>query len=133
MYKKAALEGKKREFRAYVYSVTGVYPCDEYYGVGRDELLSVKELIAARRRAADFKATKRRESYARQKATPQGIVERDLLKIEIRLRSLTALKEDTEEEIGLLETLQSKIKEAITFLETAVIRSLMESHENRKR
>lgn len=43
----------------YFYSVTGVYPCDEYYG-----------------------ATKRRESYARQKATPQGIVERDLLKIE---------------------------------------------------
>lgn len=120
----------------YFYSMTGVYPCDEYYGVGREELLSVKELIAARRRAADFKAAKRRESYARQKATPQGIVERDLLKIEKRLRSLTALKEDTEEEISLLETLQSKMKEAITFLETAaddVIRSLMESHENWKR
>ena len=35
----------------YFYSVTGVYPCDEYYGVGCEELLSVKELIAARRRA----------------------------------------------------------------------------------
>ena len=43
------------------------------------------------------------------------------------------MKEDTEEEIGLLETLQSKIKEAITFLENAVIRGLMESHENWKR
>jgi len=120
----------------YFYSMTGVYPCDEYYGVGREELLSVKELIAARRRAADFKAAKRRESYARQKATPQGIVERDLLKIEKRLRSLTALKEDTEEEISLLETLQSKMKEAITFLENAaddVIRGLMESHENWER
>ena len=119
----------------YFYSVTGVYPCDEYYGVGRDELLSVKELIAARRRAADFKAAKRRESYARQKATPQRIVERDLLKIEKRLRSLTALKEDTEKEICLLETLQSKMKEAMAFLEYAtedVIRGLMESHENWK-
>lgn len=117
----------------YFYSVTGVYPCDEYYGVGCEELLSVKELIAARRRVADIKAAKRRESYARQKATPKGIVARDLLKTEKRLRSLIALKADTEEEIGILEGLQAKMKEALSFLETAgaeVIHRLVESNEN---
>ena len=117
----------------YFYSVTGVYPCDEYYGVGREELLSVKELIAARRRAADIKAAKRRESYARQKATPKGIVERDLLKTERRLRSLIALKEDTVEEIGILEGLQAKMIEALSFLQTAgheVLQRLAESNEN---
>lgn len=120
----------------YAYSVTGVYPCDEYYGVKKEELLSVQELIAARRKAADLKAAKRRESYARQKATPKGVVERDLLKIDKRLRSLNALKKDTEKEIGQLEKLQEKIKVALEFLETAaseVIHQLMESHENWKR
>lgn len=119
----------------YFYSVTGVYPCDEYYGVRREELLSIKELIAARRRAADLKAAKRRESYAKQKASPKGIVERDLLKTERRLRSLTALKEDTEEEIGILEGLQAKMKEALEFLSTAgseVLQRLVESNENWK-
>lgn len=119
----------------YFYSITGVYPCDEYYGVRKEELLSVKDLIAARRKAADVKAAKRRESYARKKATPRGIVESDLQKVEKRLRSLTALKRDAEEEIGVLEKLRSKIAAALAFLKKAaddVIRQLLGSNENWK-
>ena len=57
------------------------------------------------------------------------------MKTERRLRSLTALKEDTEEEIGILEGLQAKMKEALEFLQTAgaeVLQRLVESNENWK-
>ena len=119
----------------YFYSITGVYPCDEYYGVRKDKLLSVKELIAARRKTADAKAAKRREDYARKKATPLGIVESDLQKIQKRLRSLTTLKQNAEEEIGVLKKVQTKAMAALTFLRTAaddVIRQLLGCNENWK-
>ena len=63
------------------------------------------------------------------------IVESDLQKVEKRLRSLTALKRDAEQEIGVLERLRSKIAAALTFLKKAtddVICQLLGSNENWK-
>ncbi len=113
----------------YFYCVSGVYPCDEYYGIKKNELLSVQDLIAARRKTADIKAAKRREAYAK-KASSKNIVEKDLLKVR---RRINALKRNTESEMRKLMVLQEEIQVALKFVKNAtddVLLQLTESHEN---
>ena len=52
----------------YIYVTTGIYPCDDYYGVKPDEMLTVSELVKQRMEHAAAKEAKRRERRAVNKA-----------------------------------------------------------------
>ena len=52
----------------YIYVTTGIYPCDDYYGVKPDEMMTVSELVKQRMEIAAKKEAKRRERRAANRA-----------------------------------------------------------------
>jgi transposase InsO family protein len=51
----------------YVYVTTGIYPCDDYYGVKPEEMMTVGDLVSKRMEIAAAKEAKRRERIRRSK------------------------------------------------------------------
>ena len=51
----------------YIYVTTGVYPCEDYYGVKPDEMMTVGDLVKKRMEEAAVKEEKRRKKYAEKK------------------------------------------------------------------
>ena len=52
----------------YIYVTTGIYPCEDYYGVKPDEMMTVSELVGKRMEIASAKEAKRRERRAAKNA-----------------------------------------------------------------
>ena len=52
----------------YTYVTTGIYPCDDYYGVKPDEMMTVSKLVEQRMEYAAAKEAKRRERLAARRA-----------------------------------------------------------------
>lgn len=52
----------------YIYVTTGIYPCDDYYGVKPEEMMTVSKLVEQRMEIAAAKEAKRRERRAARKA-----------------------------------------------------------------
>lgn len=52
----------------YIYVTTGIYPCDDYYGVKPEEMMTVSRLVEQRMEIASVKEAKRRERRATRKA-----------------------------------------------------------------
>lgn len=52
----------------YIYVTTGIYPCDNYYGVKPDEMMTVSKLVEQRMEYAAAKEAKRRERRAARRA-----------------------------------------------------------------
>ena len=52
----------------YIYVTTGIYPCNDYYGVEPDEMMTVSKLVEQRMKYAEAKETKRRERRAAKEA-----------------------------------------------------------------
>ena len=52
----------------YIYVTTGIYPCDDYYGAGPEEMMTVSKLVEQRLEIAAAKEAKRRERRAAKKA-----------------------------------------------------------------
>ena len=51
----------------YLYVTTGIYPCDEYYGVKAEEMLTIGELMEKRKETAAKKEKRRRERNEKKK------------------------------------------------------------------
>lgn len=56
----------------YIYVTTGVYPCDNYYGVKASEMMAIEDLVKERDANAAKRAAKRREQYKANKAKTQS-------------------------------------------------------------
>lgn len=52
----------------YIYVTTGIYPCDDYYGVRPEEMMTVSKLVEQRMGYAAAKEAKRRERRAARRA-----------------------------------------------------------------
>ena len=66
----------------YLYSVTGIYPCDNYFGVKATALRSVESLVRTKLEKAEEKAKKMREIY-RERSRAAQLLKKDPLQITI--------------------------------------------------
>ena len=111
----------------YLYTQTGIYPLDEYYGVKSSELGEQKRLIDARiaaarkRNAAEREAyRKKREQEQRELRTPPAVmILRDRGIVERRLRRQERIKTRAEMRITELKAILEKLKSAEEFIRKA--------------
>ena len=115
----------------YLYATTGIYPCDEYYGVKAEEMLTVGELMEKRKETAAQKEKKRRERNKKKKeddgrlTCPPAIrVEKDLQVLKQLVRQHMGIqkeasawieknKEDIRRSGEAVEKLEGTIKKAV--------------------
>ena len=66
----------------YLYSTTGIYPCDNYFGVKACKMRSLESLIRSKLAAAEEKARKMREIY-RERSRAAQLLKKDPLNLTI--------------------------------------------------
>lgn len=110
----------------YTYVTTGIYPCDNYYGVKATDLMSVSELVAARLEAASKKAEKvrkqnreKREEAEKLVSAPTLIISRDQGILRRQKGKWEKSKKIADTQISYLETLLEKTRGALKFIVTA--------------
>ena len=117
----------------YLYCVTGVYPCEDYFGVKATELDSLESIVQRNLKRQEEQAEKRREqSQERNRAAqllkkdPVQITIEDQLLLERVIRRYKKHRDKIDDEIKQLEEVLSQAKSAQKFL------SAMPEEERRK-
>ena len=107
----------------YRYKTTGIYPLDNYFGVGSTELISVNDLVAERQRRSEEKNAKAREAYARKNKernrlhkSPIQIVIRDQNMLRRMIREWEESKDRAENQIAFLKSVLEKTDKAAQFI-----------------
>lgn len=107
----------------YRYKTTGIYPLDNYFGVGSTELISVNDLVAERQRRSEEKNAKAREAYARKNEernrlhkSPIQIVIRDQNMLRRMIREWEESKDRAENQIAFLKSVLEKTDKAAQFI-----------------
>ena len=110
----------------YTYVTTGIYPCDNYFGVKATELMPIGELVAARLDEARKKQAKakeqaraKREAAERFVSAPTLVVSRDQERLRREKAKWSKSKELAEKQIAHIEEILEKTKEALKFMATA--------------
>ena len=110
----------------YTYVTTGIYPCDNYFGVKATELMSVGELVAARLDEARKKQAKvkeqtraKREAAEQFVSAPTLVVSRDQERLRKEKSKWAESKELAEKQIAHIEEILEKTREALRFMATA--------------
>ena len=111
----------------YLYTQTGVYPLDEYYGVKSSELDEQKKLIDARIASARKRNEEEREAYREKREreqrilskNPEEVVLQDQKLLQKKLDAQEKIKERVEERISLLNKVMNKTRSAINFIRKA--------------
>ena len=110
----------------YTYVTTGIYPCDNYFGVKATELMSVGELVAARLDEARKKQAKvkertraKREAAEQFVSAPTLVVSRDQERLRKEKSKWAKSKELAEKQIAHIEEILEKTREALRFMATA--------------
>ena len=110
----------------YTYVTTGIYPCDNYFGVKATELMPIGELVAARLDEARKKQSKakeqaraKREAAEQFVSTPTLVVSRDQERLRREKAKWSKSKELAEKQIAHIEEILEKTKEALIFMATA--------------
>ncbi len=107
----------------YTYVTTGIYPCDNYYGVKSTDLMSVSDLVAARLEASYKKAEnvrkqnrKKFEEAEKLVSTPTLIISRDQGILRRQKSKWEKSKKIADKQISHLETLIEKTRDALKFI-----------------
>ena len=108
----------------YRYVTTGVYPCNEYFGVNSELLNTLDDLIARRKQESEEKARKAREKTAHDKASgltgegkdPVAVVKRDIRILEKQQERWTETKITVKNQLQFLDGLLSKAEAALNFI-----------------
>lgn len=107
----------------YIYSTTGIYPLDNYFGVTSRELMSVSKLVEARLNKAREKAAKAREAARKKReerallTSVPGIIARDQRILRREKRKWEESKEIAERQMEKLDKVYEGTKRAIRFYE----------------
>ena len=109
----------------YLYYMTGVYPCDNYFGVKATELRSLESLVQERLDKAAEKARKMRETY-RERSLAAQLLKKDPIQMTIadqellmrKIRRYTKHRDEIDQEITRLEGVLSKAREAQAYMES---------------
>lgn len=104
----------------YTYMTTGIYSLDKYYEVTKDRLLTPEELKACRRKVADTKNKKVRESSGnnRHLKDPLYVVERDQMKIAYEIMKQESFKEAINNKIDSYKNILVKMNVAKDYLQS---------------
>ena len=108
----------------YLYQKTGIYPCDNYFGVKATDMRSLAELVNGQLAKAAEKARKMRETYQERSRAAQ-LLNKDPLQLTIDDQELlrrvinryTKHRNRIDDEIRRLTVLLEQAKEAQTYLE----------------
>lgn len=110
----------------YTYVTTGIYPCDNYFGVKATELMSVGDLIAVRLEEARKKQVKvkeqtraKREAAEQFISAPTLVVSKDQEKLRREKSKWLKSMELAEKQIDHIEGILEKTKSALKFMVTA--------------
>ena len=110
----------------YTYVTTGIYPCDNYFGVKATELMPIGELVAARLDEARKKQAKakeqaraKREAAEQFVSAPTLVVSRDQERLRREKTKWSKSKELAEKQIAHIEEILEKTKEALKFMAAA--------------
>ena len=110
----------------YTFITTGIYPCDNYYGVKSTELMPVSELVAARLETAAKKAEKvreqnrtKREEAEKLVTTPTLIISRDQGILRRQKCKWEKSKKVADIQISHIDTIIDKTRAALKFIVTA--------------
>lgn len=108
----------------YLYSITGIYPLDNYYGVKANEMMSLEELVSTKQANAKEKAEKRRKASQkkreeRNKIDPAHIIARDQKIIRTKIKEQEHMAELVNEQIKGLNELLEKTKTATDYYHNA--------------
>lgn len=111
----------------YLYTKTGVYPLDEYYGVKSSELDEQKKLIDARIASARKRNEDEREKYRQRRereqrmlsGRPEDVVLQDQKLLEKKIEAQKKIKERAEENISALNKIMEKTRTAMCFIRNA--------------
>ena len=110
----------------YTYVTTGIYPCDDYFGVKATELMSVGELAAARLEEARKKQAKvkektkeKREAAEQFVSAPAMVISKDQERLRREKSKWSKSKEIAENQIARIEEILEKTKAALKFMATA--------------
>ncbi len=111
----------------YKYVTTGVYPCDEYFGVDSKRLNTLDELIACRKKESEEIARKAREKAARDKEegltctgkNPVAVIKRDIRILEKKLQDWVDTRQIAVNQLEFLDTVLSKAEAALKFVTAA--------------
>lgn len=103
----------------YLFKESGIYPCDNYYGVKADRLHSIEEIVNHHLEEASKKAEKMRSIYnLRSRAAqllrknPIDVIQNDQLILQERIRSDTEHIERVQEEVSHLKDALKQAKDA---------------------
>lgn len=107
----------------YEYCISGVYPLDNYFGVKDTELISVKQLIAAKvekEKKHSVKVREGREAKAKETVlSAVSILARDQKKIKTEIRKWERSETIASQQLKKLRELYEKTKEAVEFYSRA--------------
>lgn len=104
----------------YTYITTGIYSLDKYYEVCKEKLLTPGELKSCRRKIADTKNKKVRESSSNSKhlKDPLYVINRDQMKIGYEIIKHEEFKEAINNKIDSYKSILVKIKVAKDYLQS---------------
>lgn len=110
----------------YTYVTTGIYPCDNYYGVKASDLMPVNELVAARLETAAAKAKKvreqnraKREEAEKLVSAPTLIISRDQDTLRRQKSKWEKSRKVADTQISYIDTIIEKTRVALKFIITA--------------
>lgn len=118
----------------YLYTQTGIYPLDEYYGIKSSELDEQKKLIDARIASARKRNEEERAAYREKREreqrilshTPEDVVKQDRRLLERKLAAQEHIKERAEERIAAIKKIKEKTDIALEFIKKASANVLVE-------
>ena len=97
----------------YLFCITGIYPCESYYGVRAEDLMPIEELVKIRLEKKEEKKRKRAERKAEETSiSPASTIARDQKKVRTMKRRWEQSKENAETQLAFLNGLEEQINEA---------------------
>lgn len=107
-------------YEFYLYSISGIYPLDNYYGISSDELIPIEDVVKEKLRRNKEKNEKRREKYEsrrkeREKLDPLKRMIADQKIIQGRIKKLKSEIKESENQLTFYESLKLRIIRAREF------------------
>ena len=107
-------------YEFYLYSISGIYPLDNYYGISSDELIPIEDVVKEKLKRNKEKNEKRREKYEsrrkeREKLDPLKRMIADQKIIQGRIKKLKSEIKESENQLTFYESLKLRIIRAREF------------------
>lgn len=106
----------------YLYSITGIYPLDSYYGIKASELMSIEELVKKRMATAKERQDRIKENNRKKREEkiklndPYRIIARDKKMVLKQIKTWETSKELATKQVNAMNSILEEIKSAAKFI-----------------